>query len=139
MHFRFLSFFWFRGMHLMVALVSRLIFNSVSVLPSHPHFIKPPLDIIDLNSLKSLTVYVLDFLNSNAWLNNELCIYSNRLIINFEAPSILIFIFLPLSLLAIVNSLFLQSRMPISILIGTPFISHSLNLYPGEIFSLSSK
>ena len=42
------------------------------------------------------------------------------------------------SLLENTTVLFSISRGPISILKGTPFNSHSLNLKPGEILSLSS-
>ena len=44
-----------------------------------------------------------------------------------------------LSLLEIVITSLFKSRKPISTRNGTPFISHSLNLNPGDIFSRSSK
>ena len=61
------------------------------------------------------------------------------LLIDSEAVSQSIVAFSNVSLRTIVNALFEISRGPTSILKGIPFISHSLNLKPGEIFSLLSK
>ena len=63
--------------------------------------------------------------------------FSNRSLRSFSRLSIESVDFSQVSLLKIVTWFFSISLGPISILTGTPFISHSLNLYPG-VFDVSS-
>ena len=124
--------FSLKGMHLIVAFVSSLIFNSVSCLPSQPQRTKPPFLIISLNSLYVFTLWVLLSLKSFAWLYKLFCIWSKISFTLCVKPCLELDNFSPLSLRAIITVFDSTSLGPISIRAGTPFNSHSLNLYPGE-------
>ena len=121
-------------------MVSALTLSSSSLFSSQKHVTKPgsPLSALIRSSYESTcTVFSLrKFFDDSSKL---LCILSkvSETLVSTSSKFILNFPSTP-SLLEKTTVLFSTSLGPISILNGTPFNSHSLNLNPGDILSLSS-
>src|SRR3989344_829515 len=98
------------------------------------------LSLIAFLKLFILSAFDIFFLRrASAFLYRLLCISSNVLSICLVKLVSFTFSFCNVSLLKTVTVFSFKSLGPISILIGIPFNSHSLNFQPGVYSSLSSK
>mmetsp|Transcript_5001 Transcript_5001/g.17087 ORF Transcript_5001/g.17087 Transcript_5001/m.17087 type:complete len:224 (+) Transcript_5001:93-764(+) len=133
-----------KGKHRMVAPVFSLISFSSSSEPSQAHLAHFPSSIVFSKSaiVAQSTMFssrnFLAFSNIASWISSKITlIFSTNDAFSAETPNSLPS--LPgTSLLATTHAFFSTSLGPISIRIGTPFISQKLNFHPGDFVSSAS-